>query len=95
MTVRLLVHVERVPEKGLAPFVWWAESPDVPGFSAAEDYLPALIKSCRDALAELRPGDDLTFTLDAPPSSTVADVVPASTAETQAESLPLFVSLVA
>lgn len=94
MSVCLLVHVERVGDDASPPFVWWAESPDLPGFSAAEDYLPALIESCRRALAELRPGEDVTFRLDAPPPATIADAGDTSD-ERQTDENPLVVSLVA
>ena len=94
MSVRLLVHVEKVGDDATPPFVWWAESPDVPGFSAAEDYLPALIESCRRALAELRPGEDATFRLDVPPSATVTGAGDVSN-ERQTDLNPLVVSLVA
>jgi hypothetical protein len=51
MDVRVLVHLETVP--GDQRLAWWAESPDVPGFSALDDDLPSLIVRTNLALEEL------------------------------------------
>jgi predicted RNase H-like HicB family nuclease len=50
--VVLIYHAE--------PEGFWAESPDVPGFSAAGDSLGAVVDLARDG-AELHLGDDLNF----------------------------------
>jgi hypothetical protein len=52
-TVTLRVHLEATGEIGDG-FVWWAESDDEPGFSAAADHLPELLARARAALAEIR-----------------------------------------
>jgi hypothetical protein len=59
MRVRLLIHLERVPE-GVPDFVWWAETGDVDGFSAAADHLPQLLEQARTALRGLL-GEDPDF----------------------------------
>lgn len=57
MEVRVLVYLERADEG----WVWWAEAPDVPGFSAADDSLQTLLirseLALRDILAEERAED--------------------------------------
>lgn len=59
LNVRLLVHLEVVPG-GDPAFVWWAESDEVPGFSAAADHLPDLMKQAVDALGDIL-GEDVTI----------------------------------
>lgn len=56
MTIRLLVHLEPAGDRQL----WWAESPDLPGFSASDDTLRALLARANWALAEITEehGDD-------------------------------------
>jgi len=56
MLIDLIVHLERVPE-GKPHFVWWAESVDVPGFSAAADHLPQLLEQAESALRAALPDD--------------------------------------
>lgn len=50
MRVEVQLHLEAVPDEG---FVWWAESPDVSGFSAAASHLPELLERCDSALSEI------------------------------------------
>jgi predicted RNase H-like HicB family nuclease len=45
----LIIHLEDADGE----VVWWAESPDVPGFSAAAPSLDELRRRAIDALAEL------------------------------------------
>jgi len=52
MHVRLLIHLERVPDE-TPQFVWWAEADDIEGFSAAADHLPDLMTQAQAALAEI------------------------------------------
>lgn len=49
MDVRLLVHLERVGEDT----TWWAESPEVPGFSVAADDLAEVQARAKWALADI------------------------------------------
>ncbi|HET9732098.1 MAG TPA: hypothetical protein VFP54_05430 [Acidimicrobiales bacterium] len=51
MHVRLIVHLERVPDQP-EEFVWWAETDQVPGFSAAAGHLPTLLERAKAALTE-------------------------------------------
>jgi hypothetical protein len=57
MDIRVLVHLEAVP--GEARLVWWAESPDVPGFSALDDDLPGLMVRTEIALGDQLSGEAL------------------------------------
>jgi hypothetical protein len=36
-----------------SPFVWWADVDDMPGFSAAADHLPDLLRQAKAAVEEL------------------------------------------
>ena len=49
MDVTLLVH----QEAGDQGVVWWAESPEVPGFSATDVSLDGLRARARDALRDI------------------------------------------
>jgi predicted RNase H-like HicB family nuclease len=49
MDITLLVHVERVP--GEQAFAWWAESDELPGFSAAGDSMQELREVAMAAIA--------------------------------------------
>lgn len=49
MAIRLLVHLEPVGDQQ----VWWAESPDVPGFSASDMTLRDLLSRASWALTEI------------------------------------------
>jgi predicted RNase H-like HicB family nuclease len=49
-TIELVIHIEAADGEA----VWWAESPDVPGFSAAAPTLADLRDRATAALAELR-----------------------------------------
>lgn len=75
--IRLHIHLE--PASPTGGLVWWAESPDVPGFSATDEELQSLIIRSRiaieDAYPELAPAE-FTFemVLDEPTGS--ADFVP-------------------
>jgi predicted RNase H-like HicB family nuclease len=51
MDVRLLIHLDRLDDEQRA--VWWAESPDVPGFSAVGDTLRELRSCSISALEEI------------------------------------------
>jgi len=50
--IDLLIHLEQVPDPDPG-FVWWAESPDLPGFSAAADHLPDLLRQAEAAIDDL------------------------------------------
>lgn len=49
-TIELVIHIEAANGEA----VWWAESPEVPGFSAAAPTLAELRTRATAALAELR-----------------------------------------
>lgn len=49
-TIELIIHLEGVDGEA----VWWAESPDVPGFSAAAPSLIELRERAQAALEELK-----------------------------------------
>jgi len=50
-TIRVFVHLEAVgTAPGAAGFSWWAESPDVPGYSAAADHLYDLLQLAEEGL---------------------------------------------
>ena len=49
MTIRLLIHLEPAGDRQL----WWAESPDLPGFSASEDTLRDLLARANWAISEI------------------------------------------
>jgi len=51
MSVRVVLHLERLPETDKP--AWWAESPDVPGFSAAALSLYELRIMAERALRDL------------------------------------------
>lgn len=51
MQVNLLIHLEATG--GDPACVWWAESPEMPGFSAAADHLPELLRQAQEAIDEL------------------------------------------
>lgn len=50
MDVRVVLHLEPAGDAGM---VWWAESPDVPGFSATDAGLNELVNICEAALADI------------------------------------------
>lgn len=87
MAIRLLVHLEPSGDQQ----VWWAESPDVPGFSASDATLKDLLARSTWALAEIteeRGEDpasmDLVYQLVGTVGSdnpTVAEVEPAPEAQ--------------
>lgn len=56
MAIRLLVHLEAAGDQQ----VWWAESPDVPGFSASDGTLRDLLARSSWAMTEIAEerGDD-------------------------------------
>ena len=87
MFVKLVVHVERVDDRP----VWWAESPDLPGFYSAADALPELQVMAKLAVCDILAQDDRT--LDGleyllapaePPSGNSVDGVAGSLAPTKA-----------
>jgi hypothetical protein len=51
MDVNVLIHLEAVTEEH--QFVWWAESPELPGFTASADDLPTLLRKCGAVVREL------------------------------------------
>jgi hypothetical protein len=52
MNVELQVHLEGTEDPD-APYVWWAESDQFPGFSAVADHLNELLKRSEIALKDL------------------------------------------
>lgn len=62
MDVRLLVHLERHGDGA----TWWAESPQVPGFSVAADSLTELQILAKWALADIlcEDGGDVSVTVE-------------------------------
>ncbi|MHB1710356.1 MAG: DUF1902 domain-containing protein [Acidimicrobiales bacterium] len=52
MVIKLRVHLESTDDPE-SPFVWWAESDEVRGFSAAAGHLAELLARSQDALADL------------------------------------------
>ena len=52
MEITVLIHLERV-EDDRPSFVWWAEAPSLPGFSAAADRLPQLLDRIRAAVPDI------------------------------------------
>ena len=48
--IDLVIHLETVNSHRV---MWWADSPQVPGFSAAADSLSALRARAKEALAEV------------------------------------------
>jgi hypothetical protein len=49
--IRVFVHLEAVnTAPGTAGFSWWAESPDVPGYSVAADHLYDVLQLAEDGL---------------------------------------------
>ncbi len=78
MDVHVLVHLDRADDD----WVWWAESPEVPGFYAAESSLQALLIRAEwtlaNVLAEQSGIEDVTFRhelVGAPPLSEGVQVV--------------------
>jgi predicted RNase H-like HicB family nuclease len=56
VNITLKIHLE--PTGALEDgFVWWAESDDLPGFSAAADHLAELVSNAKSAIAELLGAD--------------------------------------
>ena len=49
MTVTLIIHEETANHAS----VWWAEAPDLPGFSVADETLPGLLSRSRLAIEEI------------------------------------------
>jgi len=50
--VRVVVHLEANPDSPTG-ITWWAESPDVSGFTAAAPSLPELVRRTEAALSEV------------------------------------------
>jgi len=53
VNVTLLIHLERAEDEDGARLVWWAETDDLPGFSAAADHLPDLLDQAAAAINEI------------------------------------------
>jgi hypothetical protein len=49
--VKVLIHLDVVTEGGPPRFVWWAESPDVEGWSAGAASLGELLELSREGVA--------------------------------------------
>jgi len=64
MEVTLLLRLESTEEE--PHFVWWAESAEIPGFSAAADHLPQLLVQAEAAIRELVPNATVRPFLFAP-----------------------------
>jgi predicted RNase H-like HicB family nuclease len=63
MSATLMIHLERADtETGV---VWWADSPDLPGFAAAADTLAELreLTADMDVVERLADGDFVTVTV--------------------------------
>jgi predicted RNase H-like HicB family nuclease len=73
MEVTLLLRLESIEEE--PHFVWWAESPELPGFSAAADHLPQLLVQAKDAVLELHPDAQVRACLFAPAPAVGAEPV--------------------
>ena len=61
MQVTLLIHLELAEGDAGPQFVWWAESPDIEGFSAAADHLPDLLADLEVSIPAIlhERGDDI------------------------------------
>ena len=55
MPVRVVLHLEKLDEGGTA---WWAESPDLPAFSASDVSLQRLADLCEGVVVDEH-GDDV------------------------------------
>lgn len=63
--MKVVIHFERIPGTGKP--AWWAESPDVPGFSAAAPTLTELRVTTERAVREIAEAegmDPLGFSID-------------------------------
>jgi hypothetical protein len=80
--VKIRIHLENVMEPS-SRLVWWAESDDVPGFSALADDLNELLVRCDISVADIlseagRPPAELEYELvsDLPEASAPVSFVP-------------------
>ena len=79
-TIRVFVHLEAVgTASGATGFSWWAESPDVPGYSAAADHLPDLLRLAEEGLPGLLSQQrvDIEWRLMPNDSTSEGDALPA------------------
>lgn len=76
MNAQLVIHLDNADGK----LVWWAESPQVPGFTASADTLPELRGTIAEVLADLAEdlGEPVSFTSERLADPGVADARPAS-----------------
>ena len=78
--VELLIHLESISPENGGGFVWWAESPELPGFTASADHLPELIEKSRVAVSELLGEGEVTvvpqLVADEDESAAPSDPVP-------------------
>ena len=90
-TVRVLLHLEATDDGGVA---WWAESDDVPGFTAAAPELVELRRRVRAALADEFPAgvdysEELVTTDPVAASSTAQPRLTVMSEQTGARSVAL------
>ncbi len=81
MTIHLIMHLEAFEIDGLREVAWWAESPDVPGFSAAAPTVVRLRSSALEALVDhlgYRPDVVESLACDGSSVATADVVVPAN-----------------
>lgn len=57
MQIYLQIHLEPLPEEPF--FSWWAESDQLPGFSAAADHLPELLSLVEEGARQMLPGEEI------------------------------------
>ena len=51
VNIELRVHLERVDDVDTR-WIWWADSQQLPGFSAAADHLPDLLERAREVIRD-------------------------------------------
>jgi hypothetical protein len=74
--IRLVIHLQELSEDG--SLVWWAESPDLPGFSASDVELQSLLVRTRWAVDEAYPelaGPEFTYEVASEPPTNMGEPV--------------------
>lgn len=76
--IRLVIHLEQPSPE--VPLVWWAESPDLPGFSVMDDDLQGLIVRSKLAIEDGYPDlvgpIDFTYEMALDEEAASGDVMP-------------------